>query len=58
LSLTTTRALDTGDEIEISYRGSGTFEIELDYAPVQTDLLSDAATGNVEPDDDSRSGHR
>ena len=56
LDLTTTRELKVGDEIEVSYRGSDTFEIELDYAPVQTDLVAEEATENnnfVVPSNDS-----
>ena len=38
LQLRSDRDLDVGDEIEVSYRGSDSFEITLEYAPVQTAL--------------------
>ena len=53
LQLRTTRDLDEGDEIEVSYRGSDSFEITLEHAPVQSGLTfvvpsdtSDAASFN------------
>jgi hypothetical protein len=53
LRLRSGRDLDVGDEIEVSYRGSDSFEITLEHAPVQSGLTfvvpsdtSDAASFN------------
>ena len=42
--------MDVGDEIEVSYRGSDSFEITLEYAPVQSTL---AGASFVVPSDTS-----
>ena len=39
LTLTSTTALRAGDEIEVSYRGSDTFQITLDYRPAANDTI-------------------
>ena len=53
LRLRSGRDLDVGDEIEVSYRGSDSFEITLEYAPVQTDLTVATNMQFVVPSDTS-----
>ena len=53
LQLRSDRDLDIGDEIEVSYRGSDSFDITLEHAPVQTDLTADTDMKFAVPSDTS-----